>query len=124
MASFLVDENLPGSLARHLQGLGHEAVHAFDVKLQGGSDEALVAYASSHGLAIITCDKGLANLRRFPLGSHRGIIVSRLPDELLVDEKTSLIVKAIASLDPAELDGSLVVIGKGTLRVRHKNRRK
>jgi predicted nuclease of predicted toxin-antitoxin system len=123
MAGFLIDENLPHSLAIELQSQGHEAVHVTDVGLDSRSDEAVVAYARKRGLAVVTADKGLGNLRRFPLGTHCGILVSRLPDELLISEKIALILKAIASVDPVEIDGSLVVIGKTTLRVRHKRPR-
>ena len=120
MADFLVDENLPHSLARDLEKRGHKAHHVCEVGLAGRSDGALLAYARAHGLAVLTCDKGLANQRRFPLGSHRGILVSRLPDKLLIEEKKELILKAIASLPPEQIDGSLIVIGKTTLRVRRK----
>ena len=69
MACFLVDENLPHSLIRELEKLGHKASHVCNVGLAGRSDEDVLAYAKAHGPAVITCDKGLGNQKRFPSGA-------------------------------------------------------
>jgi predicted nuclease of predicted toxin-antitoxin system len=57
---FLVDAQLPPSLARWLREAGHEAEHVEDVGLREGSDGAIWAYALRSGAVIVTKDDDFA----------------------------------------------------------------
>lgn len=80
MARFLVDEDLPRSLARVLADLGREASDVRDVGLRSQPDEAVMEYAVREGLTVVTGDLGFGNEVRFPPDHHRGVIVARLPN--------------------------------------------
>lgn len=43
--AFLIDENLPLSLAAELRALGHSAEHVRDAGMGGAKDPAVYAYA-------------------------------------------------------------------------------
>ncbi len=78
----LIDEDLPRSTARMLQAAGFYAEDVRDVGLRGRKDGEVFAYAQANDLIVVSADKGFANVARFPLGSHAGLVVVRVPDEL------------------------------------------
>ena len=120
MTGFLVDEDLSWRVARALADAGLQAFHVSDVDLRSRPDEVVLAYARAHGLALVTCDLAYADLRRFPLGSHPGLIVVRLPNRLPAPERTRTVVDALLRLDPSEIPGSLIVLTQRRIRRRNK----
>jgi len=59
---FLVDNQLPRSLALHLRQGGHEAVHVLDLNLDAASDICIWEYAAAHAQAIVTKDEDFSDL--------------------------------------------------------------
>ncbi len=59
---FLVDENLPRSLAPDLVALGYSAEHVYDLGMSGAKDASVYAYAQSQQEIIITSDKDFSNV--------------------------------------------------------------
>mgnify|MGYP000092790926 CR=1 FL=1 len=57
---FLVDAQLPPSLARWLQEAGHEAEHVDDVGLREANDGAIWVHALQVGAVIVTKDEDFA----------------------------------------------------------------
>ena len=76
---FKLDENLPVELVADLRGLGHEADTVADEGLCGAADPAVVDAAFASDRILFTLDKGIANLQRYPLHRHAGIVLFR-PD--------------------------------------------
>jgi predicted nuclease of predicted toxin-antitoxin system len=60
---FLIDAQLPPSLAQSLKSAGHESIHVFDVKLISAPDTEIWSYALKTGAAILTKDQDFAALR-------------------------------------------------------------
>ncbi len=61
---FLIDAQLPPSLAERLREAGHEAEHINLIGLGAASDRRIWTYARSKGAVIITKDQDLADLAR------------------------------------------------------------
>jgi len=118
MLRFLVDEDLPRSLAIRLRAAGSPADDVRDVGLRGRPDGEVFAHGVAHGLTLLTADLGFANLLRFPLGTHRGIIVAHLPNEWTVGRINDAIVAALSTLPDAVGLGSLVIVEPGRIRLR------
>jgi predicted nuclease of predicted toxin-antitoxin system len=118
MKSFLVDEDLPRSLARALSIAGMEAIHVIDAGLRGRSDADVLAGASRSRRALVTADLDFSNLLEYPLGSHAGIVVVRFPNETAVDSLNTAVVDALQTLTDEELPGSLVIVEPGRVRLR------
>jgi predicted nuclease of predicted toxin-antitoxin system len=76
-----VDENLPASVASLLRERGFEADTVIEEGLAGAIDDDLLAAAREGDRMIVTLDRGFGDIRRYPLGSHPGIVVLRLADE-------------------------------------------
>jgi predicted nuclease of predicted toxin-antitoxin system len=120
MLGFLVDEDLPRSLASVLVEAGFQARDVRDVGLRGKSDAEVFAYAVANGLALISGDLGFASLLEFPLGSHSGIIIARLPNQTPITELNRAVADAIDAVGAADIFGNLVIIEPGRIRLRRK----
>ena len=68
---FKLDENLPVELASDLCGIGHDVDTVSDEGLRGASDPAVVDTAFAADRILLTLDKGIANLQRYPVHHMR-----------------------------------------------------
>jgi predicted nuclease of predicted toxin-antitoxin system len=120
MARFLIDENLPHSLADLLRTHGIDAVHVRDVGLVGADDAAVFAHAVANGRAIVTLDVGLGDITKYPLGTHAGIVLARFVTSLHRDELNKAIAAALRLLPDEDLAGNVVVYSPHKLRIHRK----
>ena len=71
---FLLDNDVPDVIARVLLEAGHEVLLLRDVLSKKSPDEAVLDYAATNGLILVTCNRddfiALANTR-----AHSGLIV-------------------------------------------------
>ncbi len=66
---FVVDDQLPVSLARYITAEGHSAEHVSDIGLTGAPDSLIWKYASKIGAVIISKDDDFVGIRaRHPDG--------------------------------------------------------
>lgn len=118
MWRFWVDEDMPRSTAVALRSAGYAAEDVRDVGLRGHSDADVFAYAQSQAATLISADKGFTNLLTFPLGTHAGIIVVRIPDDVPPKRLHEELVQALATLASQPLTGTLIIVEIGRMRVR------
>jgi predicted nuclease of predicted toxin-antitoxin system len=115
---FKLDENLPASSATILETAGHDVDTVIGEGLTGALDPDVVVAATAAGRILISLDRGLGDIRRYPPGSHAGIVVLRL-----ADQSPATVSKAISDLaglsEPAILARSNTVLQRGLLRIRH-----
>jgi len=114
---FKLDENLPSRAADPLLEGGHDVETAQAEGLGGESDQHLAEAARSEGRAIVTLDRGFADIRAYPPGTHPGIVVLRLPDQ-----RPGLVAEALRRLvgehEMADLHGCVVVVQPNLIRIR------
>jgi predicted nuclease of predicted toxin-antitoxin system len=115
---FLIDEDLPRSLARRILAAGIEALDVRDAGLRGRPDSEIAARAREEGRVLVSADLGFANILSYPTGSHPGIVIARFPSETPVSTLNDAIVAAIAGLSQEEIRGALVVVEPGRIRLR------
>jgi predicted nuclease of predicted toxin-antitoxin system len=118
MGRYLVDEDLPRSLAPRLRSEGHDVEDVRDVGLRGRPDDEILQYAASASRAVLTADVGFGNLVRFPLGSHTGILVARFPNDTPVATLNEAIAAAVRDLADNDISGNLAIIEAGRTRLR------
>jgi|SRR6185437_6393315 len=114
---FLVDENLPRSLAVDLQALGYTAEHVYDIQMGGAKDPAVYAYAQAQHAILITGDKDFSNILAYA-PPHAGIVVVEISDSLPPDARKQAILRELATLGDQTLDNALVIIEPGRVRIR------
>ncbi len=72
-----LDENLSRSLKQVLTSLGHDARTAAEEGLLSQPDKVIAKAAHSEGRLLLSPDVEFADLRKYPPGSHPGVILSR-----------------------------------------------
>lgn len=114
---FKIDENLPVEVADEIRTLGHEAETVFAESLAGFPDEKIVAAAREEKRVLITMDKGIADVRRYPPGELAGIVLLRpkRAGRLAVIE---FVRRHFSSVATTELAGRLVVVSDAGIRMR------
>lgn len=73
-----LDENLPAELVEDLQAFGHDVDSVVSEGLASQPDIAVVRAARQVRRVLLTLDKGIGDMRRFPPRSYAGLIVFRL----------------------------------------------
>ena len=109
MIKFLADENIPPALVSVLRTKGYDIGDIKEKKLFGLSDEEVVKLAGRESRIILTCDKDFANLIKFPLRTHKGVILLRFSNL----SPLNIIQRFIPLLETKikdRLTGSLVII--------------
>jgi len=71
---------------------------------------------------LLTADKGFSNVVRFPLGTHAGILVVRVPNELPTQTVNHEVLRALEDLEGEDLAGLLMIVEVGRTRVRRGGR--
>jgi predicted nuclease of predicted toxin-antitoxin system len=118
VARFLVDEDLPRSLARELRESGMDAVDARDAGLRGRADGEIMAAAIREARAVLTADLGFGNVLAFPPSSHHGVVVARFPNQTPIRALNDAILAAVRSLADDEIDHAVVILEPGRIRLR------
>ena len=75
-----LDENMPESLAGRLSVLGHDVDTVRSEGIAGAPDPDVWAAAQADDRFLITQDLDFSDIRRFVPGTHRGLLLVRLPD--------------------------------------------
>jgi predicted nuclease of predicted toxin-antitoxin system len=117
IARVKIDEDLPRQVADLVAAQGYDAATVVGQGWQGVSDDELWPRAQDERRWLITADKGFADLRAHPAGSHAGVILLRAPEE---SRRAYLELAAIA-LDKIKLDdlaGAVVVATYRGVRIR------
>ena len=116
MPQFLVDENLPRSLAARLNAAGLVAQDVRDLGFRGAPDEEIFDFARSQRLILLTADLGFgALMRAYP--DAPGAVLVRVPNDWPTAAVNELIEKSLLRL-PEIVPGSLVVIEPERVRIR------
>ncbi len=115
---FLIDEDVSRSTTRVLRDAGYAVEDVRDIGLRAHSDQDVFLYAQQQGAILVSADKGFANIFRFPVGSHHGIIVIRVPDELPTSVVNRELLRTLQALVGEDLTGALLIIEIGRVRIR------
>lgn len=118
MHRVLVDEDLPRSLVAVLRLEGFEAFDVREIGLRSASDDVIFSHSQSDRRTLVTGDLGFANILRFPLGSHFGLLVMRYPNEVSSQTIADAVVRALRDVSEAEIRGALLIVHPGGLRLR------
>lgn len=112
-----VDENLPVSVADDLRALGHDADTVDDERLSGSDDPTVIAQATAAGRALLTLDKGLADVRTYPPSQYAGVILLR-PKTTGRGAVVRFVRDDLPHLPDVDPRGRLIVLSEAGIRLR------
>lgn len=98
--------------------MGYNVVDAREVSLGGAKDPLIFEYAQKEGRIIVTRDKGFGNLLQYPLGSHEGIIVLRLPSTYTAVQINRVLEAFMRDVAAPQLERKLAIVEPGRYRLR------
>lgn len=114
---FKIDENLPAELADDLRAAGHYADTVHDQGLAGSTDSVVMARVQAEGRAILTMDKGIADIRASPPDQYAGLILLR-PRTTGRVATLAFVRRYLPTLFGSPLAGHLYVVTETGIRVR------
>lgn len=76
-----IDENLPDDLARLLRDAHYDVATVEEEALAGYDDPPVLQAATAEDRILMSFDLGFADIRKYPPGTHAGIVVFRLTDQ-------------------------------------------
>ena len=112
-----VDEDLPRATVQMLRDRGHEAVSVIEQGMGGWKDPVLWQAIQSEQRFLVTADKGFADIRSYPPGSHAGVLLLR-PDEDGIQPVIELLERVLANHDPKALARTVTVVTPRGIRIR------
>jgi predicted nuclease of predicted toxin-antitoxin system len=114
---FLVDMPLSPGLARWLVDQGHDAVHAGDLGLGRASDVVILAQARGEMRTVVTADLDYSRLLALMAAAEPSLILFRggnWSDREVIDHMQQV----LRTVTSAELERSILVVGRGRVRRR------
>jgi len=112
-----VDEDLPGRVVALLRENGYQASSMVEQAMAGWKDDVLWRKIQTEGRFLVTADKGFADIRVYPPGSHAGVMLLR-PDQDGIRPTLELIERVLRSYDLNTLAGTTTVVTPRGVRVR------
>lgn len=113
-----LDENLSRHLKPILINLGHDVLTAADENLLSHPDVEVAAGAAHEGRILLPLDIEFADLRKYPPGSHPGIVLFR-PVSLGPLSVNRFVEQFVRSTNLSALSGCVAVVEPQGIRVRH-----
>ena len=119
MSTFLLklDENLAQPHMDFLNGVGYSAERVTEEGLSGADDAVVWQRAVAEGRFFLTLDLDFADVRRFPPGSHPGILLLR-PRNRSRDAVLEILQRVVQEQPLDTLSGCFVVADINHTRIR------
>jgi predicted nuclease of predicted toxin-antitoxin system len=114
---FLVDMLLSPALAHWVVAQGHDAVHVGDIGLGRATDAVIVARAKGEKRTVVTADLDYPRLLALTAAAEPSLILFRggnWSDREVIDRMQQV----LRTMTAAELERSILVIGRGRVRRR------
>lgn len=112
-----VDEDIPPVAASWLRERGYGASTVVEQDMGGWKDPELWKAVQAQSHFLLTADKGFGDIRVYPPGSHRGVLLLR-PDQDGIRPLLELLQMVLDQGDLRHLEGTIAVATPRGLRVR------
>lgn len=112
-----LDENLSRHLKQPLRSLRHDVATAAEEGLLSQPDVAVAAAAKAEERILLTLELEFGDLRKFPPGSHPGIVLFR-PRSFGPLEVNRVVSEFIGSVDLNQLSKCVVIVEPLRVRIR------
>ncbi len=114
---FKLDENMPLELSADLRVAGHDVETVQGEGLTGAPDSALTERVQREQRALLTMDKGIADVRMYPPQQYAGLVLLR-PGSSGRGAVLAFVRRHLAEILATELTGRLLVVTERGVRIR------
>lgn len=116
---FLVDANLPRSLVDLISRLNHQVEFVRDIGMSDAPDSAVAERAQKTSAVLLTRDLDFADIRNYPPDHYPGIVVFRLPDDVVASEIVSVAQRFLHEASFAsQISARLAIVERDRVRFR------
>ena len=112
-----LDENLSRSAAELCRAAGHDVMSVRDQGLRGAPDERVFAVSAGEGRVLVTLDRDLGQVLRFPPSSSAGIVIIDAAPRATHSGLLERIRQLLTILEARSPDRALWIIELGRLRI-------
>jgi predicted nuclease of predicted toxin-antitoxin system len=112
-----VDEDLPRQVVNLLRENGYQADSVIEQGMSGWKDVELWRKIQNESRLLVTADKGFADIRIYPPGTHNGVMLLR-PDQDGIRPTVELVERVLQSYNLIALSGTITVVTPRGVRVR------
>jgi len=112
-----VDEDLPRQIVSLLRERDYLTESVVEQGMSGWKDSEIWQKVQVESRFLVTADKGFADIRLYPPGSHAGVMLLR-PDQDGIRPTVRLLEKVLQSYDLNDLAGTITVVTPRGMRVR------
>ncbi len=112
-----VDEDLPNKVVQLLNERGYHAVSIIEQEMGGFKDTDLWPIVQAEQRFLVTADKGFADIRIYPPGTHCGVLLLR-PGKDGIWPILSLLEQVLESCDLNKLKRTVTVVTSRGIRIR------
>ena len=116
---FLIDENLPFSLAQMLEEAGHDVADVVTAQLRGEDDEVIWKYAGRGHRVLIPRDLDFPMPDLHPRPA--GLVLIRVPDTWTGTQIVKLVQSSFRELKLEQLERRITVLAPGHIRTHGMN---
>lgn len=118
MIKIAIDEDISRITGRLLKNSGYEVLDIRDHNLRGSTDDIIFHFAVENEAVLLTGDMGFANILKYPLNTHSGIIVLHFPTQISNTEINNQLIAALDSMSESEFPGNLIILEPNKIRIK------
>jgi len=116
---FLVDNAMSPLVAEALREAGHDAAHVRDYGLQAAADDIILKRSDDEDRILISADTDFGTLLALYDKNKPSIILFRRGTSRRPETQVEIILNNMEDIETPLNEGSVVVIEKGRIRIRH-----